>query len=83
MKQLKQLIGAKMQNIPNDKTAWLKGTRGISQYAGVCPRTATAWLADGLPAKRLTARLLLVRPEDVDSFIEQRAEERAARIGAE
>lgn len=63
--------------------AWLKGSKGISQYAGVCTRTATGWLADGLPAKRMTARLLLVRPGDVDAFIAERAEERAARIGAE
>jgi hypothetical protein len=78
-------IGAKMQTYANakDKCAWLKGSKGISEYTGVCTRTATAWLADGLPAKRLTARLLLVRPEDVDKFIEERATEHASRIGVE
>jgi hypothetical protein len=69
------------KNIVTAPEGWLKGTAGISQYAGVSTRTASSWLRDGLPAKRITARLLLVRPADVDSYIEERATERASQRG--
>ena len=61
--------------------AWVKGATGISKYANVSTRTAQSWLAAGLPAKRLTARLLLVRPADIDEFIERQADERSSRRG--
>lgn len=61
--------------------AWLKGCAGIANYAGVSHRTAQAWLSNGLKARRLSARLVLVRPEDVDTFIERQATERASRRG--
>jgi hypothetical protein len=61
--------------------AWLKGCAGIANYAGVSHRTAQSWLSNGLKARRLSARLVLVRPEDVDSFIERQSTERASRRG--
>lgn len=61
--------------------AWLKGCAGIANYAGVSHRTAQSWLSNGLKARRLSARLVLVRPVDVDSFIERQATERASRRG--
>jgi len=61
--------------------AWLKGCEGVSNYAAVSRRTAQAWLSGGLKARRLTARLVLVKPEWVDAFIESQATERAARRG--
>lgn len=61
--------------------AWVKGATGLARYANVSTRTAQSWLAAGLPAKRLTARLLLIRPETIDQWIERQADERAARRG--
>ena len=63
--------------------AWLKGATGVAAYCGVSHRTAQTFLANGLPAKRMTARLLLVKPADVDAFIERQAEERASQRGEE
>ena len=61
--------------------AWLKGCAGIANYAGVSHRTAQSFLSNGLKARRLSARLVLVRPEDVDAYIERLADERASRRG--
>ena len=61
--------------------AWLKGCAGIANYAGVSHRTAQSFLSNGLKARRLSARLVLVRPEDVDAYIERLANERASRRG--
>ncbi len=61
--------------------AWLKGCAGIANYANVSHRTAQCWLSGGLKARRLTARLVLVRPQDVDAFIIRQSEERASRRG--
>ena len=61
--------------------AWLKGCAGIANYAGVSHRTAQNFLSNGLKARRLSARLGLVRPEDVDAYIERLADERASRRG--
>lgn len=55
---------------------WLKGYSGIANYAGVSRRTAQKWLSLGLNAKRITDRMILVRPADVDVFIETQAEKR-------
>ena len=60
---------------------WLKGCAGIAKYASVSNRTAQSFLSNGLKARRLSARLVLVRPEDVDAYIEQLATERASRRG--
>ncbi len=60
---------------------WLKGNEGVARYAGVSRRTSQTWLSSGLKARRLSARLVLVRPEDVDAFIERQATERASRRG--
>ena len=60
---------------------WLKGNEQIARYAGVSRRTAQSWLSGGLKARRLSARLVLVRPEDVDTFIECLSDERASRRG--
>ena len=62
---------------------WLKGCAGIANYANVSPRTAQNWLSNGLKARRLSARLVLVKPSDVDSFIERQSEDRASRRGVE
>jgi hypothetical protein len=62
--------------------AWIKGCEGISAYANVSRRTAQHWLSTGLPARRVTKRLVLVKPADVDAFIERQSEEHASRIGA-
>ncbi len=62
-------------------TGWLKGCAGIAKYTGVSHRTAQSWLSNGLKARRLTARLVLVRPQDVDSYIEEQANDRASRRG--
>jgi len=60
---------------------WLKGNDGISRYANVSRRTAQSWLSNGLKARRLSARLILVRPEDVDTYIASLSDERASRRG--
>ncbi|MDA3875251.1 MAG: helix-turn-helix domain-containing protein [Kiritimatiellae bacterium] len=55
---------------------WLKGPSGIAEYAGISERTAQNWLASGrIPCRRMNQRLVLVRPKDVDTFIERKAEE--------
>ena len=63
-----------MDNITNTTPGWLKGGQGISLYANVSFRTAQNWIASGrLPVRRLSARLIMCKPEDVDAFIESEA----------
>ena len=59
----------------NTRPAWLKGPNGIGPSASVSPKLASNWVASGLiPVRRLTKKLYLVRPVDVDQFIEQMSE---------
>ncbi|WFB34917.1 helix-turn-helix domain-containing protein [Kiritimatiellota bacterium B12222] len=59
----------------SNKSGWLKGGKGIAAYADVSFRTAQNWIASGrLPVRRLSARLIMVRPEDLDRFIEAEAD---------
>ena len=67
----------------NVSQVYLNGAPGIASYAGVSRRLVTNWVKDGLPVKRLSARHFLARVEDVDTFIETRANEYATRAGLE
>lgn len=63
-----------MSKNSNNTLGWLKGSAGISQYAGVSRRTAARWIASGkLEVHRLSPRLILIRPEAVDAMIEELA----------
>jgi predicted site-specific integrase-resolvase len=63
------------EQFTNQYQGWLKGGQGIARYADVSFRTAQNWIASGrLPVRRLSARLIMCKPEDVDAFIESEAQ---------
>jgi hypothetical protein len=62
------------KELTNQYQGWLKGGQGIARYADVSFRLAQNWIASGrLPVRRLSARLIMCKPEDVDAFIESEA----------
>ena len=56
---------------PTLNRGWLAGRKQAAAYCGVSTRTLNRWMAQGvLRCRKLSPKLLLFRPQDLDAAIE-------------